>query len=78
VNHFRTGRLERFNPNHTYPQACTDYDKWQIAEVRAVGARAYSPRARLLTASDCVRSAAVSKPCSSAQLVKAGPQARTA
>ena len=36
VNHFRTGRLVRFNPNHTYPQACTDYDKWQIAEVRGL------------------------------------------
>ena len=33
MNHFRTGRLVRFNPNHTYPQACSDYDKWQIAEV---------------------------------------------
>lgn len=36
MNHFRTGRLVRFNPNHTYPQACSDYDKWQIAEVRCV------------------------------------------
>ena len=34
MTHFRTGRLARFNQNHTYPQACTDYDRWQLAGVR--------------------------------------------
>lgn len=33
VDMFQQKKVTRFNPEHAYPQGCTDYDRWQTAEV---------------------------------------------
>ena len=34
VEKFQEKAIVRFNPEHAYPQGCTDYDRWQPAQVR--------------------------------------------
>lgn len=36
VEMFQQKLVVRFNPEHAYPQGCTDYDRWQTAQVHAL------------------------------------------